>query len=456
MKKIIYYIVSLIINVIIAVVLYELFLQIVPVIYRNLPSSNDKIYVYVLGESSAWGQPYQGKISYAKIIQYMLDNKLDGKKIELKILASPGSLLLEQYKKYFFYKYLHPFEKGIVLIYMGTNNWANKDSDDNYDNALKFGVIDFLNTYFQNINNFKYEYERILSLSEKFGDDVYISSIAGNYAGFMPNNVASLVYNQPLKDKIEQIDVLISQGQYDIAIKQCNELLESNDDKSQIWYRIGKIYEGQKNVKAANEAYLNAIEFGWDARPTRYQNNTIRNLAKKYNIPVTDTFKKLEDSENVVGYNFFADKIHPSVKLHTIIAEGFVDLLAEKYQVKIVNNNLSQNNILKVCNFTEEDLFFQYAEIIREIFMYSYIEDIVCKYNFELLEQYILNMKRLNLDNYEKKQYVNLCEMFLKYLKGNKVEVSQILSISDTLKNKFSEQKLHCDIFCNWIIKKVK
>ncbi len=456
MKKIIHYSISIAINIIIAVVFYELILQIIPVIYRNLPVANDKIYVYVLGESSAWGQPYQSKISYSKIIGYMLNSKLDGKEMEFKIFASPGSSLTEQYKKYFIYKYLHPFRKGIVLLYIGTNNWSNKDNYTGYDRFLKFIIADLINTYFKNVDDFKYEYEKILLLSKKFGDDAYASTIAGNYAGFMPNNVVSLVYNPPLKEKIDKIDDLIFHGSYDDAIKQCNELLKTNEDKSQILYRIGKIYEKQGKIKDANEAFLHAVDFEWDARPTRYQNNVILNLAAKYNVPVTDIFKKLYDSNEIIGYNFFADKIHPSVKLNSFIAEGFVGLLAGKYNADIINKDLSDEKILRVFGFTKEDLFFQYAESIREVFMYSYIDGIICRYNFDIMEKYICDMKKLNIDVYENKQYITLCEMLFHHLRGDNIDINELLNVNESLKSKFPDKKLHFDIFYNWIKKRIK
>lgn len=456
MKKFIRYMISIGISVIIALFFCESVLQIIPLIYRNFPVADDKIYVYVLGESSAWGQPYQSKISYSKIIGYMTDNKLDGKDIDFKVFAYPGSLLSEQYKEYFLYKCLHPFQKGIILFYMGTNNWANKDSGAGYSFLLKFTAANFIGSYFNNTDNFKYEYERILLSAKKFGDDPYISTIAGNYAGFMPDNVSSLTRNLKLKEEITEIDDFIFHGFYKAAMEKCLELLKANEDKSQILYRIGKVYEKQGMVKNANEAYLHAVDFGWDARPAKYQNDVILSLAAKYDIPVTDTFKKLYDSNEIIGYDFFADKVHPSLRLNVIIAEGFAGLLSKKYNLTVVNGNLSDENILKMCDFTEDDSFFFCAEALREIFMYSYIDGIVCKYNFGVIEKYIRGMKETNAGSSDKKQYIYLCEKLLEYLKNHNAGVEEILTASENLKGKFSSRQLQFDIFYGWINRTIK
>lgn len=438
MKKIINYIVSLILSVLIALIFYELMLHIVPVVYRNLPQSADKIYVYIVGESTAFGIPYQGKLSYSKIMQYMLDNKIDGKQIELRNLAKGGDTLSDQYKKYMIYKYLHPFQKGIVLLYTGTNNWTNKPSNYDFKWERKLDLVALFKSYltYKQKHDFKYEYERIILLTKRFGDDAYISTIAGNYAGFMPNNVSALINNKILNDNIDTIDILTVQGQYDIAMERSNKLLDLNEDKAQIWYRIGKIYEKQNNIQKANEAYLNAIEYGWDARPTRYQNNVILKLANKYNIEVSDIFNKLINLNEIIGYNFFMDRIHPTIRLNTMIAEGFVEILSKKYKINIVNTDLSQKAVCKGCNFSQRDLFLSYVEGAREIFMYSYIDTIAYKYNFEVAKQYIEYMKTLDLDKQEKDLYINLYTMLYEYRNGNTDKAVKIL-YDNKLKDKF-------------------
>lgn len=406
--------------------MFEFILQILPIAYRNLPTDNNKIYVYILGESSAYGYPYN--ISYSKIIQYITGNKINNKEIEVVLLAYPGDTLFDQYKKYLAYKCFNPFKKGILLAYIGTNDWTNKTKDVSNQIYLKIYLAGFLKNYFSGVHDFRYEYERIIRLAKRFGDDMYVSTVAGNYAGCMPNNVSSLINNKELKENIDGIDNLIIDKQYAIALEKCNKILKENEDKSQIWYRIGKIYERQNRVKEAKAAYLNAIEYdGWDARPTRYQNNIITNLAKKYNIPFIDTFDKLNSSENIVGYNFFLDKIHPSIELHKMIAVDFINLLSKKYKINIIAKNLSNDRFLQYFKLNDNSLFDAYKNIFGEIFAYSFVDGIVDIYNIEKLKEYTEKMSNLDIDISKKEMYVNTCNMLVAYLNKNKKEVLNIL-----------------------------
>ncbi len=77
MKKILYYFISIIFVILGSLIIAEIILQIIPVIYRNLPDINsDKQYIYIIGESSAGGAPYNPKISYYKIFNYMINGKI--------------------------------------------------------------------------------------------------------------------------------------------------------------------------------------------------------------------------------------------------------------------------------------------------------------------------------------------------------------------------------------------
>jgi len=462
MKKIIYYLLGLLLVIVIGTVIFELILQAVPVIYRNLPNDNNKIYVYVLGESISMGHPYNEKISFSKIIQYMTGNKINNKGIEIIMLARDSQRISQQYLRYFLYKYMHPFKKGIVLCYMkGTGDWANKNNNYDFSLNLKYNVVGFLSTYFTNIYDFRYEYERIIKLAKSFGDDMYVSTIAGNYAGCMPNNVSSLINNKELKENIKEIDNLIVNKKYDVAIEKCNKILNENEDKSQIWYRIGKIYEGQNKVKEANEAYLNAVEYGDDHRPTRYENEVIKELVRKYNVNLVDVVDNLNE---IIGYNYFIDIVHPTVRLHTIIAEEFIKSLSKKYDIKIINNDITEETILKSLDFTEKDLFTAYRDALGEIFFYSFYNNIFDIYNINKMEAYILKMKALhqtlnslikNDKEKEDREYIiSISELILTYIQGDKVKVIEILNDKKLINRiKFGKVNMQCWwVFKSWII----
>lgn len=458
MKKRIYYFVSLLIIIFFTTILFEILLQSTPIVYRNLPVSNERIYIYSLGESSAYGVPYSGKISYAKILKYIANNEIDNKKIELIVLAKPGEKLFHQYIRYLIYKYSHPFQRGIVLLYAGTNDYADiKD----YDISKKFILSGLLNNIFNGVNNFRYEYERIILLSKKFGDDIYISTIAGNYSGFMPDNIKQLK-NKELKKEIDNIDYLFLKGQYQQAFVQCEKILDKYDNaKAHIYYRIGKIYEKQNKIKEANYFYLKANEEK-DAdsiriRPTLYQNNIIKELAEKYNILFIDVFNELYNSQEIIGYNFFIDKIHPGIRTNIIIAKEFTDLLSKKYNIN-VSKEITEEVIKESENFKNIDMVYSYMQALGEIFLGLCRFGIIDTYNTDIIEKYIFEMKQINVAADEEKQkqlYINTCELiFNAMFKNKKNSVQYLRQVIDKVNEVVHKHRKKC--VCNFcIIKKI-
>lgn len=440
MKKTIYFVTASIIIALLSCIFVEIIFQTVPAFYKLLPEDNEKTYLYIIGESSAYGYPYN--IPYSKIIQYITGNKINNKDIETVMLAYPGDTLFDQYKKYVRYKFLHPFKKGIVLAYMGTNDWSNRGLEKRKEPLSGFYLISFLKNYFDRNHNFLDDYEQIIVSSKRFGDDIFVSTIAGNYGGFMPNDVSSLS-NKNLKENLKQTDTLIAEKKYDSAFSKCKEMFAENHNKAQIWYKTGKIYESLGKTNEANEAYLNAVEYGWDARPARYQNTVIKFLAAKYQIPLADIFGKLLNSGDVIGYKFFDDKIHPSLILNILIAENFVNLISSKYQVDIINASPDSNAILKYCRLNDYDLFDAYKNVFGEIFAYSLIDGNVDAYNLPKLKECVEKMGKLNINESLKDKYINACNMLIAYLKGNLEEMHDIL-----YKKKLIDKLDEINIFC--------
>jgi len=440
MKKTIYFVTASIIIALLSCIFVEIIFQTVPAFYKLLSEDREKTYLYIIGESSAYGYPYN--ISYSKIIQYITGNKINNKDIETVMLAYPGDTLFDQYKKYVMYKFLHPFKKGIVLAYMGTNDWSNRGLEKRKGSLPGFYLISFLKNYFNRNHSFLDDYEQIIISSKKFGDDIFVSTIAGNYGGFMPNDVSSLS-NKNLKENIKQTDILIAEKKYDFAFSKCKEMFAENHNKAQIWYRTGKIYESLGKTNEANAAYLNAVEYGWDARPARYQNTVIKFLAEKYQIPFADISGKLLSSGSVIGYNFFDDKIHPSLILNILIAESFINILSSKYQVDIINESPGSDAILKYCRLNDYDLFNAYKNVFGEIFAYSLIDGNVDAYNLPKLKECVEKMAKLNINESLKDKYTDACNMLIAYLKGDLEEMHYIL-----YKKKLIDKLDEINIFC--------
>ncbi len=52
-------------------------------VYMTLHQKDSHFYIYVVGESTSYGEPFDPKISFPKIISYMFDGKIKNRKIEI-------------------------------------------------------------------------------------------------------------------------------------------------------------------------------------------------------------------------------------------------------------------------------------------------------------------------------------------------------------------------------------
>lgn len=419
LKKIFKLVLLIFIGLLVGFFLLEVLLQTIPFIAKNVPENSKIQYVYVLGESSSCGIPYQGKISFGKIIQYITSNKIDNKDIKLINLSVPGHKLIHQYLKYFTYRYTHPFDKGIILLYVGTNDLTYNHPEKYFYIFYRSNLLKIMSAYSNKFEDFYYRYENIIKLAKMFGDDIYISTIAGNYADFSPDNMQQ---DKISRDTLIYIDDLFFQGNYNKAFSFClNNINKYN--KSHIFYRIGKIYENFGKIKESNDFYIKSVDIKHSdrlrPRPGVHQNEMIKFLACKHNIPLLDIFKKLYDSGEIIGSNFFIDKIHPSLRLNLMIADGFVDLISEKYKLNRVDSVLNEEKIKEIFNFTDTDLFFSYIQALGETIRCSYISKIPDRYALHKIQNDIILIKQLNLQQDkidEQKKTIEFLEAIFEYI----------------------------------------
>lgn len=449
-------------SVIFSVILLEIILQILPLIYKQIPLSQEKMYVYVIGESTAYGHPYQGKINFSKIVAETLNWTIDNKKIEIINLAVPGCKPFYQYQRYFLHKCIHPFKKGIVFMYMvGTNgNTFDKDYlNKNYSEfALNSILFSCIHPYFIKTYNLEYYYTVLIKLIHKFGDEAYISTVLGNFSGVMPNNVDLLIQNENLKIELMNIDDLILDKQYDSALHMLNENLNKYEDKSHILYRIGKIYENQNKIKEANDTYRKMI-CDDDLRPTIKENKMIRNLVKKYNFELIDMEEALIKKEEIIGFNFFMDLIHPTIDLNIFIAKNFVKKLEKKH---FINYNDIDIEKYFLSVLLDENWFIIYRDSLGEIFFFSHRKNFSDIYNKSTMLKYIDKMYEFHnkIDDKgsvafkKREEIIHICETLFEYIQGNEnnaIDLIKRYNLKDTICRR--EEKDENRMQCFWYMK---
>ena len=460
-KKYFYY-------VIIFALFIELFFQLIPVIYRNLSVSQKEVPIYVLGHCVSYGYPYQGKVSFPKTIARMLNNKIDDKDIKIVMLSEASQTIFQQYLKYYKYKLFHPHSRGIVLCYMSKdiNNLQNITTGNNkfFINILKrINLINLPTIYFNKINDFKSQYDIFLYLINKFGDDIYVSTVSGNYSGAMPNNIDSLIKNKNLKEELQIVDNLILNNNYDYALEKINELFKIYKNDSQILYRVGKIYEKQQKINEANSTYKKMIKYE-DLRPTIEENMTIRNLAKKYNVTLVDIDTDICNKNKIIGYNYFIDMAHPTIDFDIFIAQEFIEKIKQNYKIDIIDTDITKQLEDELSYI---DWFIVYRDALGEIFYYSYYKKAIFDvYNKEIISNYISKLYEFHnkiedkniTDLNKREEIIHICEILFEYIQGNKEKTIKLINdynLKDIIlqREKKDEERMQCWWYMkHWLI----
>lgn len=416
MKKFIFIILSLFIIFFTSIILFESLIKTTLFVYKNIPKSEKYSYIYVLGESSAAGFPYI-KFSYSTIIKEIVNNRIDNKKIVVINLSTPGCRLIHQYVSYFLYRLSHPQQKGILVLYTGTNdmnvNMKNNkiisktllflDLHKPVDNYFYF-LLEFINRKISNsfchkilniIDSFEYEYEKIINLSKKIGDEIYVSTLAKNYVNFHPN---ISIYHNKYEKEMNEIDSQIFSNNLDKAEILCKKYLSNNNYKikNPFYYRLGKIYELKGLISEANKAYIKAdTNIFFNKNITIEKNKIIKFLAKKYKIEYIDLFSILYNSNKTIGLNYFTDNIHPTMDTNIILSYEFVKKISKRHKVKITPVNIFDiNHFLNKYKYNNNDRLRIKMNIVTELEYNEY----TYKYNTGNINNLIKEINNLKID----------------------------------------------------------
>ena len=480
LKNILYLFLSFLLVVILSLLFVEFVFQTIPIISRTFPLSKDKVYIYIIGESSSLGEPYcisNNNISYYKILDYIIGGKIDNKTIEFIKLAHSGNSIRTQYWKYLIYRYLHPLKKGLVFVYAGKNDWDNcsniretklykiKLGTKTYKiklgtkiykikllNLLKDVVFQILQDY-----TFKYNYEKLILDIKNCGDDVFVATIEGNYAGFMPHLDAEDILYKEEFNKVDD-EILITKN-YKKAEEMLKQLEDKKDsDKSWIYYRYGKIAEFTGNVKEANDFFIKGISLYPDLIPSKYKIDCIKILAQKYNLPLVDIFNEVYNSGEIIGFNFYKDNQHPDIKLYIKIARLFANALKDKYgdKINIEKENITENDIFKYFGFNDGNMYDVYRHSLDVTLVHSKEKDNTNRYVFKQVEKYLNNVIELNpYDGEQKQAVISFYSMMVEALKGNKERMFEIYSKNKNIieNNKYNIYARDCDWkeYNNWV-----
>lgn len=377
-------------------------------VYRAAYQKDNNFYVYVIGESTSYGVPFDPKISFPKIIQYMFNNRIYGKEIKIIDLTGPGRNVEYGYWRLAAELFIKPRLNGIVLIYAGINEaQARVYSPDLTFKRWQLMQYSFIfsraqyliegrvpqNSYMYNffgLNNslFKYEYRlrKIISIAKKYNLNIIISTLAGNICQFSPQDDNMLSSKEPGVVELFNLGRQFEEAkEFKKAIDSYQNIVKkSPNDYPFLYYRLGKCYEQLGIYDQARQYYWKTVDIGDIHRPSHWQNKVIRDLANEYRIGLVDALLIFENNSpfGLLGYNLMADAHHPNLDGYILLANGFAEEIETVLGERPLRRHVSSKEIVRYFDFRGDDFLRMYisrAEWLchESLFIYDKKENLI-------------------------------------------------------------------------------
>ncbi len=348
--------------------------------YEPFKKEKDKntIRIFVQGASTAVGFPYFNNGSFHRMLKYRLEQAYPNKKneiINLSLTAVNSYTLLDQAKE------ILKQSPDAILIYAGHNEYygalgvastnavfqsprmkrllikLNKIHLIQFIKAIKNKPKTELNTqaqqnlmeemagqrmikkdsekFTEGIKQFEQNMDLLLKIYSANNIPVFISTIASNEKSLKPfvsstqlKEDSARIENllQSAIDKLELKDTVSAQEEIEKALAIDSTYAKSN-------FLLGQLLLARNENKKAKEYFVKAKDFdGLRFRAPEEINQIIKTLAAKYQDELVDAKAMLEDSSenNILGYEFMLEHVHPNLDGYFLIAEAFYRTLKEK------------------------------------------------------------------------------------------------------------------------------
>ena len=297
--------------------------------------NEDEVTFYVLGGSTAYGQPYEQRPSLALLISDYFGGKYNNRNIKISMKASPGKILksnLYEFKKSII---LNPQKHSIVLIYSGINEAIprsyDRRDDFHFEYILKKTIVgtiilrmlDVSQLYSGGSNSllkYKKELQDLAYWSKYSNHQVYLSELVGNFHDYSPEFHPKITLDEfkSIVDCEKKENVLDSLN--------CRKTIANRINFTPYYFMIARDeYKSNPNVDSLNKLDQ-FYKYDYSNRPIPEKNEIIRQVAADNNnmtlIPTLSAFK--EASGGYIGYNLFVDAHHPNIAGMRIIANQFL------------------------------------------------------------------------------------------------------------------------------------
>lgn len=314
----------------------------------DIEKKDNAFRIFILGESSAAGWPYVPNASFPRHLKRKLELLYPENTIEV---INCGMSAINTYTIRDFVPGIIEQDPDLILIYTGHNEYygalgAGSSVSLGYSRTLVntyIKLIDFKTTQFlQNIISGIYG---IFSSSNEKDGEAGNETLMSRMIGESLIAYESDIYNYGIEQfdgnmddmlrmfKGKNIPVLL--GTLTCNLKDLKPFVSVNDDKfppAEEVYNQAKDYYLNGEIDKAKELFYQAKEL--DAlrfRAPNKINESIINLAKKYNYPVVDIDSafKSKSPNGIVGENLMVDHLHPNLDGYRLMGEEYFKAMSD-------------------------------------------------------------------------------------------------------------------------------
>ena len=346
---------------------------------KQKPSNGYRI--FVLGESSAAGFPYGNNASFPNILERGLSNAFPHKRIEVinvSMAAINSYALLDMVDE------VMKQSPDALLIYTGHNE---------YYGALGVGSVQSLGnsrwlitTYlkFQSIKIFLLLRDFIgwtrIQLSEIFHKGSEIDPTATLMERIVAEQTipyGSSLYETGKKQFEENMDAIIQKASENNVSVVLSELVSNVRDQEPFIsiedkegqsatssYNTARQLETKGEYEKAEQKYilakdLDALRF----RAPEEFNVILRELAKKYSIPIVPTISYFEkESPNkIIGSSLILEHVHPNIRGYFLLAKAFYETIQNN---RLISNEWPLSCIDQEWNYGLTELDSVYSALV--------------------------------------------------------------------------------------------
>ncbi len=360
--------------------------------YQELPAekADDTYRVFTLGGSTTAGRPYDDHVSFARWLERYLDAAEPGRRHEV---VNAGAISYASYRVVRLMKELAHYEPDLFVVLTGHNEFleersyrelhgqnaalrwigsrlarfrlpqlvrkafAKEDAPaeqlaDDFKTRLE--VWTGLEAYERDdelhgriLEHFAFNLEQMVAIADVYGVDLVFVCPVSNLKDFSPfksQHRDGLTREE--EDRFEEFLAagrkLLEEGSAKAALKPLGQALAIDSEHAGLHFRIGRAELARGSYVAARDAFLRAKEL--DVAPLRAHERTVELIAEtaaRHGVPLVDLPAILE-AENVrrlghdiLGREFLLDHVHPTIEVHSRIAEEILATLAGTGAVRL-------------------------------------------------------------------------------------------------------------------------